>query len=344
MLEKVLNYYPVNNPRAILEIMVGLINQTYKIDTDEGSFILQKLNPIFTPKSIEDVNAVSQYLKSKELITQEIIKTRNGKLWVEEKKEIWRLMTYIPGEVFTKIENPNIAYEAGKILGQFHHALADFKYNFRHHRIMHHATEKHLKLFLKVIRSNEQEMRNNSDIENLKKTILGLSKLLLPKNLRRTITHGDPKISNVIFRAIDRARIPITQAIALIDLDDVGDHHSPLIELGDAFRSWCGGYEDDPKNTFNLEKFMAALQGYLEGSSNFLTKKELGLLPQAIKLITLELASRFLRDYFEDCYFGWNPKKYTSRQAHNLARTRGQVALYNDILKKDHEITFYAKN
>lgn len=349
MHEVVLTNYNIGEVDSISKIPTGLINETYKINASNGVFILQRLNPIFAAESIYDVDAVSQYLKNQGMLVQEIIRTREGKLWVEEKGEIWRLMTYVPGSVYERIENPQMAYAAGKILGQFHHALTNFKYEFRHHRTMHHATEKHFELFLKATerqetRSQKQETMNKNELQKLTKIVLQLPKLLLPTSLRKTITHGDPKVSNIIFGVddqnlalkFDRNEMSNKKAIALIDLDDVGNQHSPLIELGDAFRSWCGGYEDDPNNTFDLKKFQAALSGYNEGAKNFLTNEERKLIPQAIKLITLELASRFLRDYFEDSYFGWNQKKYKSRRQHNLARTKGQVALYNDIVRKGY--------
>ncbi len=68
---------------------------------------------------------------------------------------------------------------------------------------------------------------------------------------------------------------------------------------------------------------------------------------QGIKLITLELAARFLKDFFEDSYFNWDAKKYSSRAEHNLARTKRQIAIYKDICRKEDEMenivrkTFY---
>jgi hypothetical protein len=59
---------------------------------------------------------------------------------------------------------------------------------------------------------------------------------------------------------------------------------------------------------------------------------------QGIGTITLELAARFLADYFNDNYFGWDPKRYKSRRAHNLARARGQIALFKDLQKKMKQV------
>lgn len=55
------------------------------------------------------------------------------------------------------------------------------------------------------------------------------------------------------------------------------------------------------------------------------------LIPQAFRLLAIELAMRFLKDYFEDSYFGWNAEKFVSRSEHNLVRARGQMGLYRQL-------------
>lgn len=328
--ENILNYYPLAPLISIAKIPTGLIHETYKIDSQSGYFILQKLNPIFTVDLMYDAEAVGAYLERKGLIAQRLIKTREGKLWVADNGEVWRLFTYIPGQVYSKLENANLAYEAGRILGKFHQALCDFNYEFKHVRPLHHATEKLFELFVQAAEQNQ-----DPEIEELKKAILEIPHLLLPKDLRRTVTHGDPKITNVIFQN--------STACALIDIDGCSRRHNVLVELGDAFRSWCSREEDDIDNSFNLEFFEAGFSGYLEGSRKFITDEELKLITQAVKLITLELASRFLRDYFEDKYFGYDRAKYGSRKEHNLARTRGQIVLYYDVVKKENLISEIAQ-
>jgi hypothetical protein len=111
-----------------------------------------------------------------------------------------------------------------------------------------------------------------------------------------------------------------------------------MTELGDAFRSWCGRAEDDPHNGIDLEFFAAAWKSYLGAAGDFITEKEVHSVYEGICLISLELAARFLTDYFEDTYFGWDANRYPNRQAHNLARCRGQIALYRDVVKKRGEL------
>jgi hypothetical protein len=109
------------------------------------------------------------------------------------------------------------------------------------------------------------------------------------------------------------------------------------VELGDAFRSWCGFQEDRADNRFRLEIFEAGWRAY-RSSASFLTQAEIASVGQGIGLITLELASRFLADYFTDSYFGWDTKRYPSRRAHNLARARGQLALYKDFVAQQESV------
>ena len=148
---------------------------------------------------------------------------------------------------------------------------------------------------------------------------------LLPDDLPLRVIHGDPKISNVLF---DRR----LRATGIVDLDTC-NRRPLLVELGDAFRSWCGKAEDDPHNTFSLPVFNAAWRGYAQEARGFITARERKLVAKAIGTITLELAARFLIDYFEDSYFGWDSSRYLSRRAHNLARARGQIAEFSTIKK-----------
>lgn len=308
------------------KITVGLINETHKVSTTEGSFILQKLHSIYKLETIMNVAAVGEFLISQGLIAPKVLQTRDGHWGVEDAGQWWRLTTFIPGRVLERVDKPLLAYEAGKILGQFHWAMRNFS-GILHETRRIHDSARHWTEFLGAIPEKVEP-----EIEELRKTITDLPHLFLPMYLEPAVAHGDPKISNIIFEECsDRAR-------ALIDLDGCNKQNNLVIELGDAFRSWCGGYESTYPNCFDLDKFRAGWAGYLEGAKMAITKIERALLPRGIKLIILELASRFLRDYFEDRYFGWNVRLYPSRKAHNLARARSQAALYLDFVQKEVEI------
>ena len=61
----------------------------------------------------------------------------------------------------------------------------------------------------------------------------------------------------------------------------------------------------------------------------YMTYEEVSLMGESIRIITLELAIRFLNDYINgDTYFK------TSYEKHNLDRARNQLALVKDIENK----------
>lgn len=68
----------------------------------------------------------------------------------------------------------------------------------------------------------------------------------------------------------------------------------------------------------------------------YITQEELALMSESIRIITLELAMRFLKDYINgDAYFKIN------YHTHNLDRARNQLALVKDIENKMNDIKAY---
>jgi len=326
----VLNAYDIGVVRSIKQNNIGLIHSTYHVRTDRGVFTLQKLHPVLASESIgKDVYAVTRHLKKSGFLAPELVRTRDGKNLLTSGGRKWRMQTFVPGRVYEVVRDAKMAREAGVMYARFHKALTDLDYTFKSPKIMH-ETEKVFGRFEKTLSKHRDDARMNEVAEEVLFIKKELPKLFLPKDLPLRVIHGDPKISNLVFDNHSRGK-------AVIDLDTC-NRRPLLVELGDAFRSWCAKEESDPNNTFRLPIFRAAWGGYWSGAKDFMLAKERKLVPKAIGTITLELASRFLRDYFEDNYFGWDSSRYASRRDHNLARARGQIALYLDLKKKMKEV------
>ena len=78
-----------------------------------------------------------------------------------------------------------------------------------------------------------------------------------------------------------------------------------------------------------MEVFRAFAEGFLEKTADSLTEKEIDTLALSCFTLSCELATRFLDDYIlGDAYFK------TNYPGHNLVRTRCQIALAKDMLKK----------
>ena len=134
------------------------------------------------------------------------------------------------------------------------------------------------------------------------------------------VVHNDTKLNNVLFdRHTDRP-------LCVVDLDTVMPG-SALHDFGDLVRSAAAsGLEDAAGARLRLDLFEALVAGYLEGAGNILSDDERALLAVAPRVITLELAARFLTDYLQgDRYFK------TARPGQNLDRCRAQLALLMDM-------------
>lgn len=241
---------------------------------------------------------------------------KKGNVLAKLHNESWRMQTHIKGDVYSEIDNHEMLKEAGFLLGKFHNALNNCSINFQSDLILHQTKAIYQRLL-------GLESEYTGDIESVRDELMFLKEktpeYFLPDTLPKRVIHGDPKVSNIIFNN--------NKAVALIDLDTC-NKQNVLVELGDAFRSWCGGREDDDANCFDVEKFKHTWQGYIGGSEGMLNIQEKSLIVRSIGTITLELASRFLIDYFEDSYFGWDNMRYKTRKDNNLARCRGQLAQF----------------
>lgn len=314
----------------ISPISIGHINETYRVDTETAVYILQRLNPIFAADVHFDMAAIGQYLQQAHLACPELVPTRQGKLWTEDlQKRIWRLQTYVPGHVFVAIEDAQMCHAAGYFLGQFHKALTDVPYTFRHVRLGIHDLEKHLRGLESALQAHQDHVAYGQVLPWAQVLLQKARSLPSMHAVPERIVHGDPKISNFVF-----ADAQGHQVRALIDLDTLGRMPLPL-ELGDALRSWCNpNGEGRGQSHVDLHFFEAGLQGYASAVGTMLTQQECALLPQAVEIISTELTARFLRDVLEECYFGWDKAAYSAAWEHNLVRAKSQWLLAQDCARQ----------
>lgn len=305
-------------------ITVGLINQTYRVDTGRGRFVLQRLHPVFEPTVNLDLEAVSEHLAAKGMPTPRLVRTRDGGAWVSCDGH-WRVLTWLEGRVFVEVGSPRIAYEAGALAGRFHAATSDLKREFAFTRAGVHDTPRHLaRLEAVLAASGSHEMR--ALLEPLATSILAHARALPPlPETRSRIVHGDLKITNLLFEP------QADRGLALLDLDTLANGTLP-VELGDALRSWCNpAGESDPRARCDAEIVEAALIGYAEASPTPLDADAFSAVPLGLETIAIELASRFATDAYEDRYFGWDPKRFPSRAEHNRIRAESQLALARSV-------------
>lgn len=306
----------------VTPIAQGLINQSFLVDAGER-YVLQRLNAIFDPAIHHNIEAVSERVAAAGLDTPRLVRTRRDALWTTHDDHAWRLLTFVAGQTHDHIDAPAAAYSAGAFLGRWHAALAGMTHEFVAMRLGVHDTSRHLERLRHAVRDHA-EHRLHPEVAPLAADITTAAKQLPPLAEREPIIgHGDPKISNVVFEGDD--------AVALIDLDTVGPT-SLAHELGDAWRSWCNPEREDAAAVrFELPIFEGSWQGY--AAAHPVDAATRAALLHGVEWISLELAARFADDALRESYFGWDAARFESRGHHNLARARGQWALYQAVIR-----------
>lgn len=298
----------------------GHINLTFRVQADEGQFTLQRLHPVFGPEVHLDIETVTAHLAARGLETPRLLRTQRGALWTPGPDgRPWRLLSYVPGEVFLAAESPARCAAAGACLGRVHRALWDCEHEFAHRRVGVHDTPRHLAR-LRAALDEHRDHRLFREIDPLATAILSAAeRLVLPAGLPLRVVHGDPKISNFVFAADGSAR-------AMIDLDTFSRMPLPL-ELGDALRSWCNPQGEESPEPIDVDHFRAAIEGYASAVGDLPTVPEREAIPLATALIATELAARFCTDALEERYFAWDSSRFPSAAEHNMVRARAQLAL-----------------
>jgi hypothetical protein len=153
----------------------------------------------------------------------------------------------------------------------------------------------------------------------------------LVKNHRLPLrtTHNDTKVNNVMLD--DKTG----QGLCVIDLDTVMSG-LPLHDFGDIVRTAVSPAAEDEmdlsKVSVDMKRFEAIARGYLS-AADFLTAAEREYLVFGGIFITLEQFARFLTDYLMgDVYYK------TSREKHNLDRSRTQLKLVQSIKLRQEQM------
>jgi thiamine kinase-like enzyme len=283
--------------------------------------------------------------------TLNIIKTTDGEnlcavINSAGEKEYYRVFNFIENsksyDNLKEAKNPEkLAYEVGKIYGNFQKLLIDFPVNMLGETIKDfHNTPKR---FNDLLQSIENKVTNRAygyseEIVDIISRIKECSYISnsLGKTIPLRVTHNDTKLNNVL---LDKNT---GKGLVVIDLDTVMPGSS-LFDLGDGIRSACSNsFEDETdlnKVFLDTELTKAYLEGYLEEMYQYLTPDELNNIVLSIKILTYELSIRFLTDYINgDTYF---KIKYKN---HNRDRFLNQYALLKDIESKQPELESFVVN
>lgn len=314
----------------------GHINATYLAVTVSGRrYILQKINH-HTFRDVaglmENITSVTEFLRTKtddlrSVLT--LVKTADGASYLHAQEGYWRVYDFVEDTIcLQQPETDEDFYQSAVGFGTFQQLLAEFPAEKLHETIPNfHNTPDRYRAFLETL--ERDPMRRAAQVQPeiefalaRQSEMAALQTALKAGELPLRVTHNDTKLNNVLFDRRTR------KALCVLDLDTVMPGSS-LYDYGDSIRFGAATAAEDEKDLskmgINLHLFQVYTAGYLAACKS-LTPKELELLPLGAKIITLELAVRFLTDYLDgDRYFR------VAYPEHNLVRARAQMKLVADM-------------
>ncbi len=330
------------NPISCQEFGHGHVNQTYRLTTDTGDvYILQRINQYAFREPVhlmENAFAITDFLRKKDpdpRHTLHYMHTADGKCYhFDEKGDFWRMYKYVEGLSLDAPETDEDLYQSALAFGRFQMLLADFPAETLHETIpeFHNTVDRYRLLResaaadpLGRLKDVGEEMVFLLQHEQLACT---LQRMRERGELPLRVTHNDTKLNNVLLDVHTR------EYLAVLDLDTVMPGLS-LYDYGDSIRfgAATSSTEEDQSIALDLHLFEVYTKGFLSAATN-LTETEIDLMPLSAVVITIELATRFLKDHLDgDLYFK------IARPGHNLERARGQILLAKDMLTKLDDMT-----
>lgn len=331
----------------------GHIHDTYRVffapTGSPARMILQRINTqVFRNPDVltENVARVTAHLaaqlaadpdRDRRALT--LIPTRAGAaLHTDEDGGLWRAWRYIPDAYsLDQIDSPAQAFEAARAFGLFQQQLASLPAPPLHATIpdFHHTPKRYAAFEEAIARDAAGRVRTAQAEIAFARARQSIPGLLIDSSsgasgLPERVTHNDTKVNNVLFD--ERTGT----GLCVIDLDTVMPGLAAY-DFGDMVRTMtCSAPEDETdlaRVRVDLSLFEAVARGYLSAAGSFLTPTEKDSLLIAGKLITFELALRFLTDHLNgDTYFK------VHRPAHNLDRCRTQFMLVESIEAQEAEI------
>ena len=327
-------------------IQMGNVNRTYKVnfrmpDGMPKSFLVQNVNTYAFRNPVglmENIDKVTEHIRNKKpgQLALHFHHTEDRKTYVADGSNFWRMTNYVPSVTYNAVSDLNVVRNAGKAFGEFQMDLSDFDIGELTETIPNfHNTRSRYEKFLQSVREDKagraHEVREEIDyLLSVQELACTLTDLQMAGELPLRVTHNDTKINNVLFNPENN------DAMIVIDLDTV----MPGLmghDFGDAIRFAANKVEEDcreyGKVGVDLEVFRAFAEGFLSKTAKTMTDKEIETLALSSFVLTAELATRFLADYLDgDLYFN------IKSPDHNLVRTRCQIALAKDMMKKMPEM------
>ncbi len=315
---------------SVSTLTSGLINHTWKINADQGEFILQRINTqIFNhPEWIDDnIGMIAHYLQQNapQYLFTIPVSTKNNFRLIIENELVYRAFNFISNTTtFTVVETAFQAKEAAAQFARFTNALIHFPIHQLHIILPHfHQLDLRYQQFENAIQNNNTNRLSDCKIliESLKNNesiVDQFNKYIAHPDAQKRVMHHDTKISNILFDAKGKG-------LTVIDLDTVMPGYL-FSDVGDMFRTYISPVSEEEKNLDQIKvrkDIIAAIyDGYVGVMKENLSHFEIDHFYLCGEVLIYMQSLRFITDYLQnDAYYG---KKYPN---HNLVRAENQSRL-----------------
>lgn len=335
--EEALSYYHIQGAvKSIAPFGLGHINDTFKVETTEGAFLLQKVNTnIFKNPEMLEANLTVVLSHAPDLFAEHI-QTEQASYHLLAPKACWRLQAFVPNSFGPQtVENKASAFQLGRGFGEFTLAMHGISPELVSEAIpnFHHLGLR-IERFKAVYKVNALK-RNEQAAELIEKAlkytwIWHAFEKWKEARLPKRICHNDTKSNNLLLDKHSHGFLKV------VDLDTIGPGYA-MFDYGDMVRSLAThgqeGDRDIIAKPLQVSLIKSNKEGFLSKCGHVLSKEELASLDFGSLFMTYFTAIRMLTDFLEgDVYYrinAWDD---------NLVRARNQfyvLDLLNDYFEFD---------
>jgi Ser/Thr protein kinase RdoA (MazF antagonist) len=284
-------------------LTAGLINDTFLVCNEEKPlYVLQRINHAIFPDIsglMKNVSSALDALDANDYSEIRLLKTREGSYFTKVTSGYWRLMSFIADSTtYNTTEKEETAFEAGRVIGNFHLLLQDqnlLEYTDTIPRF-HDMTLREQQFADALATADDSKLKIASDAIAFAKDTLNTLKDIQMDALQARVCHNDTKLNNILFSK------ETGKGLCLIDLDTIMKGYF-FYDFGDAIRTVVNTAPEDEKQLelicFKEHLFSAFVAG-LASNPAFLSKAELESLPMGAVFMPFIHGLRALTDYLEN--------------------------------------------
>lgn len=340
MIENVLKTYGLDPRNSQIEPLTsGLINNTWKVTSNDEDYIFQRINDQVFRKPLEvaaNIRMIDGYLREHSpgyLFVSPVRSLSGEDIVLEEGQGYFRAFPFIRGShTINVVSSARQAFEASLQFGKFTRLLSGFEARLLHITIpdFHNLTLRYHQFEKALENGDPARIRQSAELINGIKKYSGIvesfEKIRRNPNVRQRVTHHDTKISNVLFDDSGKG-------LCVIDLDTVMPGYF-ISDVGDMMRTYLSPANEEEKDFDKIEVreeyFKAIVNGYLSSMGDELTADEQKLILYSGLFLIYMQAMRFLTDHLNnDIYYG---ARY---EDHNFVRAGNQLVLLQRLDEKE---------